>query len=66
MKITDAMWASNFDVTKIEIDMSHPSMKMLTHLPLDKMASISQAIISNAFDEWKTSYFGYNFTEVCS
>ena len=40
-------------ITKINIDMSHPSMKMLTHLPLDKMASISLTIFSNAFSRLK-------------
>ena len=31
-------------ITKMNIDMLHPSMKMLTHLPPDKIASISQTI----------------------
>ena len=42
----------------------------LTHLPLDKMAAISQTICSDAFSWLKILYFyGFfyqNFTEVCS
>ena len=37
---------------------------VLTHLPLDKMATISQTIYSDAFHEWKILYFDQNFTEV--
>ena len=38
----------------------------LTHLPLDKMDAILQAIFSDAFHEWKVLYFHSNFIEVCS
>ena len=44
-------------ITKINIDMSPPSMKMLTHLPLDKIASVSQTIFSNAFSWMKNFVF---------
>ena len=44
-------------ITKINIDMSHPSMKMLTHLPLDKIASVSQRIFSNALSRMKNFVF---------
>ena len=37
----------------------------LTHLPLDKLATISQTIISDAFS-WMKMYFDENFSEVCS
>ena len=46
-------------ISKINIDMSHPSIKMLTHRPLDKMASISQTIFSNAFSWMKNFVFGF-------
>ena len=38
----------------------------LTHLPLNKMAAISQTTFSNAFSWMKILYFDSNFTEVCS
>ena len=38
----------------------------LTHLPLDKMAAISQTIFSDAFSWMKFLYFDYDFTEFCS
>ena len=38
----------------------------LTHLPLDKMAAISQMTFSNAFHEWKILCVDSNFTEICS
>ena len=38
----------------------------LTHLPLDKMAAISQTIFHMYFDEWKVLYSDYIFIEVCS
>ena len=37
----------------------------LTHLPLNKMAVISQHFQMH-FHEWKILYFDKNFTEVCS
>ena len=37
----------------------------LTHLPLDKMAVISQTTFSNAL-QWKLLYLDSNFTAVCS
>ena len=46
-------------ITKINIDMSHTSMKTLTHLPLDKMASILQTIFSNAFSWMKNFVFWF-------
>ena len=46
-------------ITQINIDMSHPPMKMLTHLHLDKMASISQTIFSNAFSWTKNFVFWF-------
>ena len=39
---------------------------LLTHLPLDKIASISQTMLSDAFSWMKSLYFDYNFTEGCS
>ena len=44
-------------ITKINIDMSHPSMKMFTHLPMDKIASVPQTIFSNAFSWMKNFVF---------
>ena len=44
-------------ITKINIDMPHPSMEMLTHLPLDKIASVWQTIFSNAFSWMKNFVF---------
>ena len=38
----------------------------LVHLPLDKMAAISQTTYSNAFSWMKNFVFWCNFTEVCS
>ena len=38
----------------------------LTHLPLDKLAAISQATFSNAFSEMKMLNFHSNFNEVWS
>ena len=38
---------------------------LLTQLPLDKMAAISQTIFSDAFCEWKVLYFDFIFSEVC-
>ena len=38
----------------------------LTHLPLTKMAAISQMIFSNAFLWMKILYFDWYITEVCS
>ena len=39
----------------------------LTHLPLDNMAAVSQAIFLDAFSWMKHFfYFDGNFTEVCS
>ena len=39
--------------------------RMLTHLPLDNMATISQLAHSTAF-LWMRTYVFWNFTEVCS
>ena len=39
---------------------------LITHLPLDKMAAVSQTIFSYAFSWMKILYFDSNFTEVCS
>ena len=36
-----------------------------THLPLDKMAAISQMIFSDAIS-WKVLYFDHKFIHVCS
>ena len=38
----------------------------LTHLPLDKMAAISQTTFSNAISSMTNLYCDSNFTEVCS
>ena len=46
-------------ITKINIDISHPSMKMLTHLPLDKISSYCRQSFQMRFHEWKTSYFWF-------
>ena len=35
----------------------------LSHLPLDKMATISQATFTTAFLEWNILYFDSNFTK---
>ena len=40
--------------------------KPLTHLPLDKMAAISQTIFSYAFSWIKVLYFDWILTEFCS
>ena len=50
-----------FTIIKRNIDMSHPSMKMLTHRPLNKMASISETIFSNAFSWMKNFVFWFKF-----
>ena len=39
-----------------------PSTTNLTHLPLDKMDVISQAIFSDAFWEWKVLYFLFHWS----
>ena len=39
---------------------------LLTYLPLDKVAAISQTIFHMLFLDWKVLYFDSNFTEVCS
>ena len=41
-------------------------MDLLTHLPLDKMAAISQTTFLNGFSWMKILYFYSNFTTVCS
>ena len=38
---------------------------VLTHLPLDKMATISQTIFWNAFSLMQSLCFDQNFTEIC-
>ena len=38
---------------------------ILVHLPLGKMAVISQTAFSDAFYEWKCLNFGYKLTEIC-
>ena len=40
-------------------------LDLLTYLPQDKIAAISQTTFSNAFS-WLLFYFDSNFTEVCS
>ena len=35
----------------------------LTHLPLDKMAAISQTTFSNSFRNWQVLYFDSNIAE---
>ena len=44
---------------------ANPKSALFSHLPLDKMAAISQMISSDAFSLMKVLYFGLNFTEVC-
>ena len=41
-------------------------LSLFTHLPLDKMAAISQTIFSGAFSCMKNFVFWLKFTEVCS
>ena len=38
-----------------------PSLNVLTHLPLDKMAAISQTTFSNAFSWMKMLEFRFSF-----
>ena len=38
----------------------------LTHLPVDKMAAVSQTIFADPFNEWKLFYFDENFTAIYS
>ena len=38
---------------------------ILTHLPVDKMAAISQTTYSNEFTWIESLYFDYIFIEVC-
>ena len=40
--------------------------KPITHLPLDKMAAISQTIFSDTFSWMKSFVYWLKFTEVCS
>ena len=49
----------------VELHM-HKYDEGLTHLPLDKMAAISQTAFSNAFFQWKALYFATNVIEMCS
>ena len=43
--------------------MSFATWIMLTHLPLDKMDTISQTIITDLYSWMKVLYFYHNFTE---
>ena len=65
MTITDAMWASNSNNNQDKHRYVTTINENVKSSPLDKIASISQTIFSNAFS-WKISYFGSHFTEVCS
>ena len=55
---------------KIRVYSFHVNLKsglhLLSHLPLDKMAAISQTTFSNAFSWMKSFVFDSNSTELCS
>ena len=46
-----------------EICRNLAALQILAHLPLDKMAAISQTIFSDAFSRMKILYFDINFIE---
>ena len=48
-------------ITKINIDMSHHSMRMLTHLPKTKQPPFRRRSYQMHFHEWKNFVFWFEF-----